>query len=128
MRNARRAPPQGLHSGGQSSHELIIVVGIQNIVFAIVLGLRDQIGVLEALGEICARALALRAAAIGITAPVEINLGDIATIVPAALVDQGLQPRAIGARLRAEYTIRRPALRLLATHATGFKRLPSGAN
>ena len=86
MGDARRAAAQGLHGRGEAAHELVIVVGIQNIVLAVVLGLRHQIDVLEALGEIAARALAFGAAAIGVAAPVEIDVGEIGAIVPAALV------------------------------------------
>ena len=45
-------PAQRLHGRRQAAHELVVVVGIQNIVFTVVLGLRDQIDGLEALGEI----------------------------------------------------------------------------
>ena len=45
---------------------------------AVVLGLRDQIDALEALGEIVPRALAFGAAAIGVAAPVEIDVGEVA--------------------------------------------------
>src|SRR6478752_6924211 len=116
----RRAPAQGLHGRGQASHELVIIVRIQNIVLAIVLGLRDQIDALEALHEIAARPLAFGAAAIGVTAPVEIDIGEVGARAPAPFVHQGLQARAVGTRLGAEYPIRRPALGDLAIYAAGL--------
>ena len=88
MGDARRFPAQALHRGGEAAHELIIIVGIENIVLAIVLALRDEIDGREPLGEIVPRGLALDAAAIGIAAPVEIDVGEIAAIIPAAFVDQ----------------------------------------
>jgi hypothetical protein len=54
----------------------------------------------------------LFARAIGIAAPDEISLGEIGTIGPARLVDQRLQPGAIGAWLRAENPERCPPVRL----------------
>ena len=38
MGDARRAPSQALYGRRQAAHELIIIVGVQNIVFAVVLG------------------------------------------------------------------------------------------
>ena len=43
VRNARRAALQRLHRRRKAAHELVIIVGIQNIVLAVVLGLRHQI-------------------------------------------------------------------------------------
>ena len=45
MRDARRRAAQRLHRRRQAAHKLIIVVGIENIVLAVVLGLRHQIDV-----------------------------------------------------------------------------------
>ena len=124
IRGAR--PRKRLHGRRQAAHELVVVVGIQNIVFAVVLGLRDQIDALEALGEIVPRALAFGAAAIGEAAPVEIDIGKVAAIAPATLVHQRLQAGAVGAGLRAEHAIRGAALRRLAVHPTGLERLAAG--
>ena len=87
---SRRTAAQGLHGRSEAAHELVIIVGIQNVVLAVVLGLRHQIGIPEALGEITPRALAFRAAAIGIAAPIEIDVGEVGAVAPAALVHQGL--------------------------------------
>ena len=43
MRDARRVAAQGLHGGREAAHELIIIVGVENIVLAVVLALRDEI-------------------------------------------------------------------------------------
>src|SRR4051812_45295818 len=111
MRNPRRTPPQSLHGRGQTAHKLIIVVGIQDVVFTIVLGLRHQIDALEALGEIVPRALAFGSAAIGEAAPIEIDIGKVATIAPAPPVHPGLPAPARSPRLPAQHAIRRPAPR-----------------
>src|SRR5258706_5042268 len=105
MRDARRTPAQTLHRRRKAAHELIIVVGIENIVLTIILALRDKIDAGKLLGKIAPRGLALDTAAIGKTAPVEIDVGDIAAIAPAAFADQRLQAGTIGPRLRAEHTI-----------------------
>src|SRR5271156_6332185 len=122
MRDARRFPAQALHRGREATHELIIIVGIQNIVLAVILALRDEIDGSESLGEIVPRDFALDTAAIGITTPVKIDAGEIAAIIPSAFVDQGAEACAIGSWLRAEHPIGRLPLRRLAAHAAGFKR------
>src|ERR1700758_708995 len=99
MRNAWRTPAQILHRRRGAAHELIVVVGIENIVLTIVLALGDKIDGSKPLGKVAPRSLALNATPIGIAAPVEIDVGEIATMVPAALVDQRAQARAIGSRL-----------------------------
>ena len=76
MRGA--APRKRLDCRREPAHELVIVVGIENVVLAIVLGLRHQRRRLEPLGEIVARALPLGAAAIGVAAPVEKGVGKVA--------------------------------------------------
>ena len=96
--------------------------------FAVVLGLGNKIDIREAASKRVARDLALHATAIGIAAPVEIDAGDIGPLVPAALVDQRLQSRAIGAGFRAEHPVAGLPLCPLAVHAAGFQRLPAGAN
>src|SRR5260221_12627433 len=103
MRDARRHSAQALYRGGEAAHELIIIVGIENIVLAIVLALRDEIDDGKPLGEIIARDLALDTAAIGIATPIEIDTGEIAAIVPAAFIDQPAKAGAIGPRLRSEH-------------------------
>src|SRR5581483_5732668 len=46
--------------------------------------------------------LALRPAAVGVAAPGDIGGGEVGPPAPAALVDEGLQAGAVGARLGAE--------------------------
>src|SRR6202453_4978954 len=93
---------------------------------AIVLALPHEIDGPESFGEIVPRGLPLGAAAIGITAPVEIDAGEIAAIIPAAFVDQGAEAGAIRPRLRSEYAMSRLPLRRLEAHATRFERAPLG--
>src|SRR6185312_9824839 len=82
--------------------ELIVIVAVEQIVLAIVLILDDGFDGFEPRTEKRLRLLPRRAGAISEAAPGEISLGEIARIGPAALVDQRLEPRAIGTRLRAE--------------------------
>ena len=65
----------------------------------VVLGLRDQVDVGQPRDEIVAGRVPLSPRAIGIAAPIQIDVGQIGAIVPAAFVDEGLQPRAISAGL-----------------------------
>ena len=94
-----RAAGEGFGGGGEAALELVVVVGIEQVVLAIVLVVDDRLDIGEAGGE----ALALRGAgavgAIGILAPVEERLGEIGLGLPGAGIDQPLQARAIGAGL-----------------------------
>ncbi len=111
--DARRHPAQGLDRRRQAAHELVIVVGIQDVVLAIVLRLRHQVGGGQPRTEIVACSRAVEAAAVGERAPREIDIGNVSPIAPAALVDQRLQAGTIGARLGAEHAIARLPLRCL---------------
>ncbi len=62
---------------------------------------------------------ALAAAAVGIAAPGEEGAGEVALVLPAALVDQRLQARAVGAGLGAEDAVAGAAARVLAAGARG---------
>src|SRR5258706_14721509 len=105
MRDARRTPAQTLHRRRKAAHELIIVVGIENIVLTIILALRDKIDAGKLLGKIAPRGLALDTAAIGKPPPAEIDLAYIAPIAPAPFAVQRLQAGTIGHRLLPEHTI-----------------------
>ena len=87
MGDAGRAGALGFHGGGEAAHELVVIVGIENVVFAVVLRLRHQIDAGEPLAQIATRRGALEPPAIGVTAPCKIDVGDIASAVPAALVE-----------------------------------------
>src|ERR1700742_571175 len=113
-----------MHGRCEAAYELIIVVGIQNIVLAIVLAVRHQIDRREPFCEIIPRGLTLRAGAISIAAPVEIDIGEITAILPIALVDQAAEACAVRAGLRPEHAMRRLLLRGPGAHAAGLERAP----
>ncbi len=75
---------------------------------AIVPGLRHQIDALEPLGELAARPLALGAAAIGVAAPIQIDLGKVSSMCSSPPRPSGPEGPPIGARLGAEHPVRRP--------------------
>ncbi len=79
--------------------ELVVVVAIEQVVFAIVLVLHHGLDRAQAFLEQPAFRLALLTCSIGIATPDEITLGEIGAVGPAFFVDQCLQARAIGAGL-----------------------------
>src|SRR3546814_9426435 len=97
-------PPAGemLDRRGQAPFELIIIIAVEQVVLAIVLVLDQGVGLGQALREEAAFGIALHAAAIGMAAPVEIDVRQVGAVVPDLLVDHRLEARAIGSGLRAE--------------------------
>src|SRR5918995_2911421 len=91
------------YGGGDAALELVVVVAVQNVVLAVVLIVQDELDRGEALLEQAVLGDALGRAAIGIAAPGDIGTREVGLALPAALVDQRLQPRAIGAGLGAEH-------------------------
>ena len=92
-----------LDRGGHAAFELVIVVGIEEIVLAIVLVVNDGLDGLQSVPRRRARRERpglMRA--IGIGAPDDIGAGEVAAIGPQLLIDQGLQTGAIAAGLGAE--------------------------
>ncbi len=79
--------------------------------FAVVLvvehGLRGRKAAIE---QRAPRNAPLAARAIGPAAPAEIGFGEVAIVLPDALVDRRLQPGAIGPRHRPEHPVKRPPL------------------
>src|SRR6266851_8371789 len=102
--------------------ELVVIVAVENVVLAIVLVVHDCLGCGEAVAEERHFGGTLGAAAIGIAAPGEIGLGEIAIALPAALVDERLQTGAVGARFRAEDAVAGAAVRRLGRHALLLER------
>ncbi len=86
-----------LHGGGQTAFELVVVVGIEQVVLAVVLVVQHGLDRAEPRLEQRRRGNAAGARAIGIAAPGDIGARQVGGAGPAALVDQRLQPRAIGA-------------------------------
>src|SRR5687768_4068013 len=82
--------------------ELIIVVGIEQVVLAVVLIMHYRLDALEAFGESALVIGTGIARAIGISPPGDIGAGKIGTFRPQSLIDQCLEAGTIGAGLRAE--------------------------
>ena len=76
--DARGDAFQRLDGGGKATLELIIVIGIKEIVLAIVLIMEDCVGVAKSLRKQCPLIASLGAAAIGETAPRKERLREIA--------------------------------------------------
>ena len=72
--------------------ELVVVVAVEDVVLAVVLVLQDQLDRGQALLEQAVLGHALGRAAVGIAAPGDIGAREIGIALPAALVDQRLQP------------------------------------
>jgi len=72
-------------------------------VFAIVLVLYHGLHLPQTLGKLAAGRRAFIGHAIGITAPVEVHLGQVITALPQTTVNCVLHPGAIGAGLGAKH-------------------------
>ena len=125
----RRGPPRQLPDDQrQPALELVVVVAVEQIVLAVVLVVHDRVGGGEPGFEHRPLGPALGAGAIGIPAPAETGIGEIALVLPDALVDQGLQSGAVGAGLRAEDAVAGAARGLFRRHALRFERRAVGGD
>ena len=97
-----RAAGVDRHRRRQAALELVVVVAVEQIVLAVVLVLHHRLDRAEPLLEEPVLGRAAFAGAVGPAAPGDVGLGEIARVLPAALVDQRLQTRAVSAGLRAE--------------------------
>src|SRR5690606_7549906 len=95
---------QMAHCRCHAALELVVVVGIKQVVLAVVLVLHHRLQLAETLGEALALRLAVYLLAVGIAAPVEVGAGQVSIALPVARVDQALQAGAVGAGLGAEDT------------------------
>src|SRR5262245_61507630 len=91
-----------LDGRGHAAFELIVVVTVEEIMLAVVLIVHDGFDRLEAAFKSFPACAALIASPISISAPKEIGAGKVGAFVPELLVNQRLEARAIGTRLRAE--------------------------
>ncbi len=91
------------HGRRQAAFELIIVIRIQQIMFPVVLVLHHPLGCGQQGLELAVGRLSGQFGAIGITAPGQIGLGQIAIVPPTLFIDQGLQPGTIGPGFGAEH-------------------------
>ena len=105
----RRRPGQVLDRRGEAAFELIVVAAVEQVMLAVVLVLDDRVDLAQPRLEQVVRRRAFAARRIDVAAPFEIGAREVAGIFPALLVDQRLQPGAIGARLGAEHAACRAA-------------------
>ncbi|MNL54792.1 hypothetical protein D3C87_1781540 [compost metagenome] len=91
-----------LDGKAHAAFELVVVIAVEQVVLPVVLILDHGLDRAQPLLEKVALGLAFLAGAIGIGAPGEIGVGEIGLTVPALLVDQRLQPGAIGSGLGTE--------------------------
>ena len=110
--NRRLITRQMPHCRRQSTFELVIIIGIEKIVLAVILIVDDSLHRAQATFEQTVLSFTFRTIAIGIAAPGNIGAGEVGVGVPTALIDQGLQPRPVGAGFRAEHAVASAAARL----------------
>ena len=93
---------QGFHGGQHAALELVVVVGVEQVVLAIVLVLQHRLHLAQPLGKLLAGRSAFVSATVGITPPVQVDLGQVLAALPQAPVNRALHARAIGTRFGAE--------------------------
>ena len=100
-----------MHRGAHAALELVVVVGVEEVVLAVVLVVHHRLHAAESSLEqrVLGRAL-LRAGAVGIAAPHDPRAGQISLLAPSALVDERLQAGAVCARPGAEDAVAGTAL------------------
>src|SRR6476619_5132190 len=90
-----RAPRQMPDRDRQPTLELVVVVAVEQVVFAVVLVVQYGVGIGEPRLEQAALRPAFAAGAVRPAAPAEIGIGQIGIILPDALIDQSLQTGAV---------------------------------
>ena len=93
---------QGFHGGQHAALELVVVVGVEQIVLAIVLVLQHRLHLAQTLGKLLAGCGAFIGATVGVATPVQVDLGQVLAALPQAPVNRALHACAIGARLGAK--------------------------
>ncbi len=78
------------HRRRRAAFELVIVVGVEQVVLAVVLVLHNGLGLTQPCLEARAIAHAFHARAICIATPFKVGFGEIRLVAPDPLVDQGL--------------------------------------
>ena len=101
------------HRRRHATLELVVVVGIEDVVLAVILVLHHALDGGKAGLEHAMRRLALQSRAISVASPGHIGPRQIGVALPAALVDQSLQTGTVSSRLRAEYAAAGQRTRLL---------------
>ena len=82
--------------------ELEVVVGVEDVVLAVVLVLGGDLHPCQHRLELGARVDAVVVGRVGVAAPVDVGLGEVGVGLPVPLVDQRQDAGAVAARLRAE--------------------------
>lgn len=125
-------PGQAFNRRGHAALELVIVITVEKVVFAIILILHDRLNRTQPFFQKAAFRLPFLARAIGIAAPDKPCFRQIVAASPAILVDQRLQTRTISARLRSENAVASAPFRRLrvgsACHKARLLRLHAGGN
>ena len=119
--NRGLCPRKHADGGGDAALELVVVVGIEDVVLPVVLVLHHRLDVPQPGLEQAVGRPAFRAGAVGVPAPGDIGAGQVGVGPPAALVDQRLQPGAIGPGLGAVHPTAGKRRRLVRAGAGGDK-------
>ena len=110
---AGRAPREVVHRRRHAPLELVVVVGVEEVVLAVVLVVDHRLHPAKAGLEHRVLRGALRLAAVRVAPPHDPRAREVRLLAPPPLVDEGLEPRPVGAGARAEHPVAGPALRLL---------------
>ena len=94
---------QVFHGGGQTALELVVVVGVEDVVFAVVLVVQHRVEPGHAAFETRARGCPVFALAIGKGAGAQVGLGDVVRVVPAPAVHEFLHAGPITAGAGAKH-------------------------
>ena len=118
---ARSRAFQCFDSSRQATLKLLVIIGVEDIMLAIVLRLEYRIDAGQSRCQEVARRRSLHPAAIGEAAPRKVGIGKIAPSIPYAFVDHRLQTGAIRAGSGAEYARGRLLLRQFRVETGGPK-------
>ncbi|MNP69352.1 hypothetical protein D3C76_1654350 [compost metagenome] len=78
----RGAPTEAFRRRQHAPLKLIVVIGVEQVVLAVVLVLHNCLHLAQATGEVLAGRRSFIGCAVGITAPIEVNLGQVVTALP----------------------------------------------
>ena len=123
VKDRRLATGEKTDGRGGATLELVIVIGIQDVMFAVVLVVHYQFGACETALESRVLRRSLGTRAVGIAAPSDISACQIAVILPTAFVDQRLQAGPVCAGLGTEHPRAGPQSGLVRIYSRVDKRL-----
>ena len=113
---------QMTHSCRHATLKLVVVVGVEQVVFAVVLVVHHQVDTRQAAREGVACVAAVVVLAVGVAAPVEVGGGEVGVLIPVATIDQSLQSGAVGPGAGAENAVPGVATGGFDGHAFGDQR------